>query len=100
MIAITADLEIDPAFDEPFVEAVTALVAATHAEDGCERYEFFRHLTQPGVFHVFEEWASEEALAAHGGSEHMRTFGRAMRGFGVKRAEIFRYDVSAKGPLR
>src|SRR4051812_11732020 len=44
MIVINGDIEIDPASEAAFLEAVSVLVDATTAEEGCERYAFFRHL--------------------------------------------------------
>lgn len=99
MIVIAGDLEIDPAKEDAFLAAVDQLVGVTRAEDGCERYEFFRHLADAGSFHVSEEWASDGALDAHIASDHYRAFGRAMRDFGVKRVEIYRFDATGKRAL-
>ena len=99
MIVISGDLEIDPSKEDAFLAAVGDLVSATRAEDGCVRYEFFRHLSDPGVFHVSEEWASDAALDSHLATDHYRTFGRAMRDFGVKRVDIDRYDAVDKRKL-
>ena len=48
---------------------------------------------------VFEEWESAEANAAHAASEHLATFYAAMAPIRVSAVELFRYEVSAKGPL-
>jgi integrase len=40
-----------------------------------------------------------EALAAHLTTDHYKTFGRAMRGFGPKRVDVFRFDAEGKRRL-
>ena len=99
MIVISGDLEIDPANTDAFLAAVETLVAATRAENGCNRYEFFRHLTEPGVFFIAEEWADDDALAAHMGTDHYKSFGRTLRSLGVTRVDIHRYEASSKSRL-
>ena len=97
MIIVAGQIEIDPDHAEAFREEVDRLVPATQAETGCHTYDFWAHRSNPGVFHVFEEWADDEALTAHLATDHYRSFGRAMRNFGVKRADVLRYDAPAGG---
>lgn len=49
------------------------------AEEGCEEYSFAFDAADPDLVRVAERWASPEALAAHGGAEHQKAFGRALR---------------------
>ena len=58
--------------------AMSAMVAATNAEEGCEHYRFSLDPDDSGVLYINERWASPEALAAHSGSDHMKTFNRAV----------------------
>jgi quinol monooxygenase YgiN len=100
VIVVSGVIELDETRVPGFLEAVALLVAATLEEPGCLSYQFWRHIDRAGVFHVFEEWADEESLAAHGASAHYRTFASAMRDFGVSRVSIDRYDGSTKSPMR
>ncbi len=74
-------------------------MAGTRQEAGNISYTFSADLEEPGLFHVFEQWESDEALKAHFTAPHMATFQKAMGGFGVKGMDIKRYDVSKVGPI-
>lgn len=99
MIIVSGEIQIDPASEEAFLAEVANLVPATLAEPGCSAYSFWKHTNQPGAFHVFEEWATDEALGAHLATAHYRSFGRAMRGFGVVKVDVQRYDATGKQRL-
>ncbi len=60
--------------------ALSTMLAATNAEEGCEHYSFAAHIDDPDTLIISERWASREALAAHGASDHMKTFNRAIGG--------------------
>ena len=53
--------------------------AACMGEDGCELYSFAFDAADPDLIRVAERWATPEALAAHGGADHQKAFGRALR---------------------
>ena len=72
----------------------------THKESGNISYAFSSDLSEAGVFHIFEEWESQEALDAHFQSPHMAKFQGALGGLGVKGMNVQRYQVSSVGPLR
>lgn len=48
-----------------------SLVAPTHAEDGCIRYELFLNNADPADFTFIEEWTDDAALDAHLASPHL-----------------------------
>ena len=52
-------------------EAFEALVAPTHAEDGCILYALHRGTDDPARLAFVERWASREALDAHLQSPHV-----------------------------
>ncbi|MHA0111603.1 putative quinol monooxygenase, partial [Klebsiella pneumoniae] len=45
-------------------DAMAAMVNASHAEPGCIGYSYVEDVLEPGLIHVVEAWASDEALAA------------------------------------
>jgi quinol monooxygenase YgiN len=100
VIVIHASLLIDPAKSEAFVAAAKAMMAESHKEPGCHTYVFTRDLSEPGRFHIIEEWASDEALALHFKAPHMAVFQQAMGSVGVLEMKAERFVVSSKGPLR
>lgn len=51
---------------------LTGLVAPTRAEVGCRHYTLWRHREAPERFTMVEAWDSDEALAAHFETPHLR----------------------------
>lgn len=100
MLVIAGTIRIDPANWDKAVAAAKEMMVETHKEPGCHAYEFSGDLNQPGVFRLFEEWESEEALAAHFKAPHMKVFQKAIGEVGVKEMDLKRYEVSSAGPLR
>ena len=58
------------------IEALKAelekLLAPTHAEAGCIRYEMWQNREDPAEFVFVEEWESDAALVAHFQTPHMK----------------------------
>ena len=100
MLVIAGEIEIDPAQREAAVAAALRMMAETRKEAGCISYSFSGDLVQSGIFRIFEEWESQQALDAHFASPHMASFQAAVGGLGVKRMKVQRYEVSSVGPLR
>ena len=46
------------------------LVAATRAEEGCVKFAISVDANNEGTYFLYEEWASDEALAAHKAQPH------------------------------
>src|SRR5262245_48602075 len=99
MIVVSGTITIDPANNGRMTEAVAALVPPTREEDGNSEYSYWLSQTEAGVWRVFEEWESEDALNAHMGSAHMATFIGAMGELGVSGVDIARYEVTEKSKL-
>lgn len=53
--------------------------ATVRTEEGCEDYGFAFDAADPDLVRVAERWATLEALAAHGVTDHQKAFGRALR---------------------
>ena len=100
MIVIAGTVAIDPAKQKEAAEAAVAVMEGTRQEAGNISYTFSADLEEAGLFHVFEQWESQDALKAHFTAPHMATFQKAMGGLGVKGMDIKRYDVSKVGPIR
>lgn len=100
MLVVAGRIRLDPARRDVAVAAAREVMEATRREAGCISYTFSADLAEPGLFHVFEEWESPEALAAHFETPHMATFQAAMAGFGIEDVAIQRYEIASVGPLR
>ena len=51
---------------------LVSLIAPTHAEEGCIRYELFRNNADPAQFTFIEEWTDNAALVAHLDTPHVQ----------------------------
>lgn len=56
-------------------ELLLSLVEPTHKEFGCIRYELLQNREDPTDFTFVEEWESDEALASHAASDHLKAIG-------------------------
>ncbi len=98
-LVISGELRIDPEDFDAAMALVEPLVAATTQEEGCLAYDFWVDPRDRSRVRVFEEWSSAESNAAHAASEHLAAFYASMATIRVSAVELFRYEVSAKGPL-
>ena len=53
-------------------ELLSSLVEPTRQESGCITYELLQNREDPTDFTFVEEWESEEALASHAVSDHLK----------------------------
>ena len=81
------------------VELIGPLVESTLAEDGNVTYGFWADPSNPGVFRVYEEWASAEAMGEHMATEHMATFLGGMANLAVTRTELYQHEVAETSRL-
>lgn len=93
-LVISGTIVIDPADVDRARGLVAPLVAATRAEAGCLAYGFYTDLDAPGTFHLYEEWESAEANAAHSASDHLATFMAGIAELAVRSARLDRYEVA------
>ena len=99
MIVIAGRVVVDPDKSDAAIPIAQEMMQETLKESGCADYKFSADLVLKGVFHVFEEWESQEALDAHFASPHMAKFRKAVGELGVKELTVSQYDISKKGPL-
>ncbi len=69
-IVLRATWKARPGSEEAVLEALTKVAPLSRAEPGCRLYQAYRDPDEPGVFHIFEIYDDEDAVAAHSGSEH------------------------------
>jgi quinol monooxygenase YgiN len=93
MLIVSGIISLDPAQHAAAVELFAPLVEATLAEEGNITYGFWASTSEPGVFRVYEEWESTDAMGLHMGSDHMATFLVGMGGLGVTGTEIHQHTV-------
>jgi quinol monooxygenase YgiN len=79
--------------------AITDMVAASNAEDGCIAYNFAQDALDPGVLHIVEKWQDDAALAAHFATPHMAAFGAAIAQLDIKIIEAIKYHADEGAAL-
>lgn len=99
MLIVSGIISVDPAHHDPMVDLIGPLVEATLAEEGNVTYGFWASPSEPGVFRVYEEWASPDAMGLHMASDHMATFLVGMGGLNVTGTELYQHEVSGSTRL-
>ena len=99
MIVVAGTVTIKPGKREEAVRVAEAMARATRTEDGCRHYRFYADLDDPHTFFVFEAWESEEALARHLQTEHMKVFRQQLPDLVAGAPTIRRYVVSAAAAM-
>lgn len=99
MILIQGYLKTSPDKAAGVKAAATPLIAATRQEAGCIAYAFAEDIGEPGLIHIIERWADEDALAAHNATPHLAAFMAALPGLGLTGVRVARYDASGEKVL-
>lgn len=99
MIVVSGTVEVRSEMRAHAIELIRWLMAETAKEQGCLTYRFYADLEKPEVFRVFEEWVSDEALAAHSKSAHMAEFYSQAASMLAGAPEITRYEIANSGKL-
>lgn len=79
MIITHATLPILPEKREEFLGAVTGLIEASNAEEGCIDYQLYESVAAPNTFLMVEHYTDAAAFEAHSKSDH---FGAAAQHLG------------------
>jgi quinol monooxygenase YgiN len=98
-IVVSGEIRLDPEDFDAALALIEPLVTATRAEAGCVEYDYWVDPRDRGRVRVFEEWESDDAIAAHSASEHMKTFFGGMVKLRISAVELSRFEVSDKSPL-
>ncbi len=99
MLIVSGIISVEPGDHDAMVELIGPLVEATLAEEGNITYGFWASPTEPGVFRVYEEWASTDAMGEHMATPHMATFLAGMGQLAVTGTELHQHTVSESSRL-
>ena len=94
MIVIAGTVYVDPQHRPEAMERARSVSIASEQERGCRSYRIAADLRDPNLFHVFEVWDDEAALAAHFQTQHLREFQIHLPRLVDGEMKITRYDVS------
>jgi quinol monooxygenase YgiN len=77
--------------EEIVLDALRQLAPLSRTEPGCRFYQAYRDPAEPRVFHLFEIYDDEDAVAAHGASEHFGQYalGQAIPNLESREREFF-----------
>lgn len=68
-VEVVATFVAKPGQGEQLEEILAGALTSVRAEEGCLRYDFYRVRRDDTAFVMIEEWASKDALRAHGSTE-------------------------------
>lgn len=83
MIIVAGTLQFAADQSEAVMPHILSVSELTRQESGCICYGFAQDLETAGLFHIYEEWESEEQLNAHLKAEHLVTFQEALSRFTI-----------------
>lgn len=94
MLILTVNLRVPLSEQDALRPAMEAIVKAARQEAGCIHFTFAFDLLEPDIIRAFEIYADDEALKAHGASDHFKAW-RAVSGH-YPREERTIYDVTRR----
>ena len=98
-IVISAQIDLDPARREAALKSARQWIDGALSQPGCIHYDWSADLDNPARVNVFEEWESEDSLAAHfAGPQYAGMLGHVGQ-FGLTNAVSRKYRVDAEGPV-
>ena len=99
MVIVSGTLEFSGEAIDAVLAAMATVVISTRQEAGCISYAFYRDLTSPTVFRIFEEWESQTHLDAHLQTSHLAKFREALKTCGLHSRAVKIYDIAGVKPL-
>lgn len=96
-IVVAGHVTVKPEHRDEAVQRAIAIARDSESEDGCISYRFFCDLEDANVFHIFEEWESQEALDAHFQTEHLKEFQQHVAKLVAGPMSIKQYEIASVG---
>lgn len=98
-IVIAAQIDIDPAQRADALKSAKPWIDGALAQPGCLHYDWSADGNNPARVNVFEEWESEEHLAAHFAGEQYAGMRDHIGKFGLTGAASKKYRVDAEAQV-
>jgi quinol monooxygenase YgiN len=89
-VSLVVLLEVQPGKSQQQIEAFNAIAPLVRAEAGCIEYELHRVEGNDDQFVITEQWASDEALAAHSVAPHMIAAAETNKAFRAAPAKLLK----------
>lgn len=94
MIIVSGTVQVKADKIAEVKHALQVMVSATRKEEGCIHYQFYQDIDDPTIFLFYEEWSSEETLAAHAKSPHMGVLQSQIPEFVVAPPKAKRFEAT------
>jgi len=78
-VIVVATVKAKPGQEEAVKESLLSLVEPTRKEPGCICYNLHQAKDDKTQFMFYEQWASKEALDAHGKTPHLQALGEKLK---------------------
>ena len=92
-VVLTAMVKAKQGQEDAVKEALLSLVEPTRKEPGCLCYNLHQSKSDPTQFMFYEQWASKEALDAHGKTPHMTALGGKLKDKTDKGGGVVVYEL-------
>jgi quinol monooxygenase YgiN len=92
-IILTAMVKAKPGEEDAVKEVLLALVEPTRKEPGCLCYNLHQSKSDKTLFMFYEQWASQEAIDAHGKTPHMKALGGKLKDKTDKGGGVVFYEL-------
>ena len=92
-IILTAMVKAKPGEEAAVKEALLSMVEPTRKEPGCLCYNLHQSKSDSTQFMFYEQWASKEALDAHGKTPHMQALGGKLKDKTDKGGGVVFYEL-------
>ena len=98
-IVISAQIDLDPDRRDEALRSARPWIDGALSQDGCLHYDWSADLSNPSRVNVFEEWTSEDALAAHFAGPQYAGMLVHIGQSGLLGSVSRKYRVDAEGPV-
>jgi quinol monooxygenase YgiN len=78
-VILVAMVKAKPGEEDAVKEVLLSLVEPTRKESGCLCYNLHQAKDDKSQFMFYEQWASKEALDAHGKTPHLKSLGEKLK---------------------
>lgn len=95
MLILSVNLRVPRADQDRLRPEMEKVVQASRKEPGCLAYSYGFDLLEPDIIRVFEIYADDAALKAHGESEHFKAWRAASSQY--PREERTLFDATKRG---
>ena len=98
-VLIAAQIYLEPAGREQALKSAQPWIDGALAQPGCIHYDWSADMNDLSRINVYEEWESEDALAAHFAGPQYAGMRAHLGGSGLIKATSKKYRVDAEGPV-